>query len=403
MSGLLAYDDALALSLKGLAPLAAETISVDAARARALVDDVIADHALPPAAVSAMDGYAVRHADLSDGPWRLTLAGEIPAGGAFEGVLPKGGAARIFTGAPVPDGADLIVIQEDVTRDGDVVAGEGREAAGRHIRARGIDFDAGEAVLKAGRVLSAIDVALAAAANQAVLRVRRQPRVTVFASGDELVEPGGALGPTAIVNSGAYGVAGLAETWGAQGARAAILPDDQSAVEKALGAAFEQSDVIVTIGGASVGDFDLIKPAARSLGAEIFFEKVAIRPGKPCWHGRVQDGPLFVGLPGNPASAFVCAYLFLRPLIDCLLGAGLVASRWMEVTAGAPLAANGPRESFLRGRLETSQGALSAIADERQDSSLITPFAAADVLIRRPAKAPGAAIGDPVTVLRLQD
>ena len=402
MTALVSYDDALELLLRDIHPLTSEIVTLEQGVDRILATDIVAPRAQPPVAMSAMDGYAVRRTDLGNGPWRLTVIAEVPAGGHFDSVLGAGEAVRLFTGAPVPTGADLVIIQENVEREGDVIRGSGGADGSAHIRLAGVDFNKGATLLSRGRRLSAVDLALVAAANEPTLTVQSKPRVAIFASGDELVEPGASLTPDTIVNLGSYGVAGLVTAWGGTPVLEPILPDDQQTVEKRLSDRLADCDVLVTIGGASVGDYDVIKPAARALGADLQFEKVAVKPGKPCWHARTRDGALFIGLPGNPASALVCAHLFLRPLVARLIGQIDEALSWQEAIVGENIPPNGPRESFLRGRSAWTPNGLRVVADRRQDSSLLTPFAAANILIRRPPYAAEAVQGDVSSVLPLE-
>jgi len=398
VSGLISYDDARALLLEGVAPLAAEEVRPGDALGRTLAAPVVAGRAQPPEALSAMDGYAVRSADVAAPGADLRVVAEAPAGGRCDRRVGPGEAVRIFTGAPIPEGADRVVMQESVERAGDRARIAEAQAGDAFVRPAGLDFAAGETLLEAGRRLSAVDVGLAAAANLALVPVRRRPRVAVFATGDELVEPGEARSDRDIVNSAAYAVSALIEDWGGAPDRRGVLPDDLEASAAALDAARSKADVFLTIGGASVGDRDLVKPAAERIGAAFRFQKVAVRPGKPVWHGRIAGGPLLLGLPGNPASAIACSILFLKPLLAALLGAHDPV-RIVRARLAAPLAANGPRESYLRGRVRIDETGLAAEADARQDSSLLTPFASANALVRRRPDAPAAAAGDGVDAL----
>ncbi|MDP1738667.1 MAG: molybdopterin molybdotransferase MoeA [Caulobacter sp.] len=394
----LSVEDARARMLARAAPLPAETTPLAEADGRTLAETVTAIRDQPPFDASAMDGWAVKRADVGEAV-SLTIVGESAAGRGYEPTLQSGEALRIFTGAPVPAGADLVIIQENAERDGDVVrlgpAGEGSA----NIRARGGDFRAGTVLLEAGTRLDPWRLSLAAAAGRAHLQVARLPRIAVLATGEELAAPGSEAGPFQIYESGSAGLLPMIRRWGGAPERLARTGDDAAAIAEAVRNI--DVDVIVTVGGASVGDYDLVKPALATLGLELDVETVNIRPGKPTWFGRLAanssgGGRLVLGLPGNPASAFVCAELFLKPLVLALQGVtrpfGLDTARLAE-----PLPANGPREHWMRARLRPD--GVSAFPD--QDSSLVTVFAAADALLRRLPGAPAVAVGGSVDILRL--
>lgn len=374
--------------LLGLArAVAAETVSLRAARGRTLREDIVARRAQPPFRASAMDGYAVRAADT---PGVLRMIGETSAGRALNRPLNPGECARIFTGAPLPDGADCVLIQEDAAREGDQVTSP-ELTVGRHVRAAGVDFEIGDTLLRSGRVLDAATIALAAAAGRASLSVARAPKVAVLTGGNEIVPPGAPPAADQIFDSMSYGVAALAETWGAAASTTSPFQDDAHAIAAAVARALEAHDLTIIVGGASVGDHDHARPALHALGAEFVFEKIAIRPGKPTWFARVGER-LVLGLPGNPASAFVCARLFLRPLLDALCGRDPTpAMRSISARARTPLAGNGARETYLRAHVESdAHGQLWARAPHQQDSSLISVFAGANALIVRAPDAPAA-------------
>jgi molybdopterin molybdotransferase len=395
---MIALDEALALLLEGVTPLACELVPIGECGGRTLAADVIAARAQPPDPVSAMDGYAVQAEDARRGA-ELTVIGEAPAGAPFAGEVMAGAAVRIATGGVVPPGADRIVIQEDVDRTGDRIRIREQQGGATWVRAAGSDFQAGETVVRTGETLTPARLALAAAANHALLEVRRRPRVAILASGDELREPRAELEPGNIVNSAGLAVAELVRGWGGMPIRHAILPDDREACANALEAADLDVDIIVPLGGASVGDRDALRPLFQAMGARILFERIAVQPGKPSWNARFDDGRLVLGLPGNPASAFVCAHLLLRPLIARLLGRQGGAPLFKaQLAEGLP--ACGARETYLRGRLSVrSEGQLIVTADTRQDSSLQTPLAAANALIRRLPNAAVAEVGEMVEVL----
>jgi molybdopterin molybdotransferase len=380
---LMSVSEARATMLAALRTLPEKEAPLDQSLGRVLVRPVRASRDQPPFAVSAMDGYAVRAADT---PATLVLAGESAAGRGFAGTLVSGQAVRISTGAPLPDGADTIAIQEDVQRDGDRVSVPALKI-NLHIRPRGGDFENGAVLLDAGRRLDGVALALAAAAGAASLTVRPRPRIAILCSGDELVAPGQAPGPFQIFDSATHGVAALAEGWGGVARRLAIAHDNAAAIALAAEQGLREHDLLVVIGGASVGDHDHAKPALRTLGLEMLVDKVALRPGKPTWFGTTPLGPV-LGLPGNPASALVCAHLFLKPLMERMLEqAGGVAFRAAHLAQALP--ANGAREHYLRARLDSDgEGRLTVQAFEQQDSSLLSVFVAANALIRL---APGAA------------
>lgn len=394
--GLMTVADARAAMLAASQMLAAEDVAIDHALGRVLAEPVVASRDQPPFAASAMDGYAIRAADT---PGTLRVVGESAAGRGLTGTLAAGQAVRISTGAPVPDGADTVVIQEDVQRqDGGVIVPAVK--ANLNIRPRGGDFMAGARLLQAGRRLDGVALSLAAAAGKARLSVRARPRIAILSSGDELVEPGETPGAYQIYNSGTRGVAALVESWGGVARRLAIARDDPATIAAAAEQGLRQHDLLVVIGGASVGDHDHAKPALLQLGLEMRVDKVALRPGKPSWFGVTPLGPV-IGLPGNPASALVCAELFVRPMIAAMLGQPAEpVFRRARLTEALP--ANGPREHYLRARLDSDEEAnLIVRAFEQQDSSLLSVFSAANALIRLPAGAPALAAGALVDVLPL--
>jgi molybdopterin molybdotransferase len=395
---LISLDEARALLLANVAPVDAETLPIAECGGRTLAADLVAARNQPPHPVSAMDGYAVRNADAVAGT-RLRVIGDAPAGAPFAGSVAPGTAVRIATGGVVPQGADRIVIQEIVEQDGEEIRIAEAPGPASYVRPAGLDFAAGQVLARAGELLTPALIGLAAAANSAALEVRRQPRVAILASGDELREPGSALAPGAIVNSAAYALAGLVAAWGGVPLRHPILPDDRAACEEALRAADLDCDIVLPLGGASIGERDVLKPLVLALGARPVFERIAVQPGKPCWHARFPDRRLVLGLPGNPASAFVCAHLLLRPLMLALLGRAepdrLVSA---VLTSGMPKGAD--REVYWRARLGVDNtGRLEVSPDERQDSSLQTPLASSNALIRRLPHAPPAAAGDLAEVL----
>jgi molybdopterin molybdotransferase len=396
--GLAGVAEARATMLAAVKTMGSETVPLEQALGRVLATAVSAARDQPPFAASAMDGFALRSADA---PGRLRLIGESAAGRGFLGRCEPGTIIRISTGAPTPDGADTIVIQEDAAREGDEVTVPAA-AAGDHIRPRGWDFQNGAVLLPVGRKLDGVALALAAAAGAAMLPVMRRPRVTILSSGDELAAPGTAPGPFQIYDSATYGIAALIRSWGGEPHRLAIERDDALAIARAAQQGLEGSDLLVVLGGASVGDHDHAKPALLQLGLEIAVEKIALRPGKPTWFGTTPQGPV-LGLPGNPASALVCACIFLRPLIEAMLGrdpAACVAFRRAYLMQALP--ANGPREHYLRAHIGSdSDGRLTTRAFENQDSSLLSVFSAANGFIRLAPDEPARDAGAGVDVLLL--
>ncbi|WP_346764269.1 gephyrin-like molybdotransferase Glp [Caulobacter sp. SLTY] len=389
----LPVEDARARMLAGAGVLRPSSIPLTVADGAVLAQDILAQRDQPPFDASAMDGWAVRRTDAGEGAV-LSIAGESAAGRGHEQRLQPGQAVRIFTGAPVPAGADLVVIQEEAQRDGDAVRLTHPPGQGSHIRPAGGDFRAGQILLPAGTRLDPWRLSLVAAAGYAMVPVADRPRVAILATGEELVPPGGSPGPFQIYESGSAGLAPMLTRWGAIPVRLTPAGDDLAAIQRAVNGA--DADLVVTIGGASVGDYDLVKPALAGLGLKLAVETVNVRPGKPTWFGTLGDGRRVLGLPGNPASAFVCAELFLKPLVLALQGAA--AGPAIETARLAqPLAANGPREHWMRA-VRTPDG-VRALPD--QDSSLVTVFAAADALLRRAAHAPAVEAGGMVEILRL--
>lgn len=396
MNGMITVEEALARVLaSAAAPLDAERVPLSAAHGRTLASDVVALRTQPPFPNSAMDGYALRASDTSTAPARLAVVGESAAGRAFMGAIGPGQAARIFTGAPMPEGADAIAIQEDVRREGETILLTAPVAASDNVRPAGLDFRAGEILLRPGRRLTPREVALAAAANHPELVVRRRARVAILATGDELVAPGGALGPSQIVASNSFAVAGVVAACGGAPIDLGIASDTEESLAGAIERAREaRADVLVTLGGASVGDYDLVQRALVGAGMELGFWRIAMRPGKPLMHGRLGTMRV-LGLPGNPTSSTVCAILFLRPLVRALHGEpGAGADPTSAARLGADLTANGARQDYMRASLvRGDDGVVVATPLAMQDSSLVKAMAEADGLIVRPPHAPPARAG----------
>jgi molybdopterin molybdotransferase len=379
-----------------------ETIPLEHGLGRTLAGDLTARRTQPPSAVSAMDGYALRAADVIAPGARLRLVGESAAGHGFSGRVGPGETARIFTGAPVPEGADTILIQEDAAVADGVVTAQVAVPINKHFRAAGADFSAGEVLLKAGRRLGAAELALAAAMNHALLPVARKPLVAILATGDELVRPGEECGPDQIVASNAYAVAAQVEQAGGLTLDLGIARDNHAALEKAIRKARRaEADVLVTLGGASVGDHDLVKAALAAEGMELGFWRIAMRPGKPLIHGRIGDMSI-LGLPGNPVSSIVCGLIYLQPLVRALCGDPRAGAPALEkAVLGRALPANDVREDYLRADLESGDGLPVATPFESQDSSLLSVMAAAKCLLIRPPHAPKAGKGEVCSILRL--
>jgi molybdopterin molybdotransferase len=400
---LLSVADALARVLADVVPLPSEEAPLAEAHGRVLTHDLAALRTQPPADVSAMDGYAVRAADVAQTPARLRVIGEVPAGRPIDRAVGPGEAARIFTGGVIPQGADAIVIQEVATRDGDDVVIARGAAKGRHVRAQGVDFTAGELLLKRGHCLSARDLALAAAMNHAAVPVNRRPRLGVLATGDELVPPGTPPAPGQIVYSNGFALMALAREQGAQAIDLGVARDQLDATIAAVRRARDHElDVLVTTGGASVGEYDLVQRALAAEGMALSFWKIAMRPGRPMMHGRLAAIHV-LGLPGNPVSSYICALLFLVPLLRRLAGKSDAACSVEQARLGCDLPQNDEREEYMRASLSTDpDGGLVATPFPNQDSSLLAPLAKADCLLIRPPHAPAAVAGSACSIIRLR-
>ena len=401
---LLSVEEALTRVLnRAQRPLATEMMPLHQAFGRRLSGNLSALRTQPPVAVSAMDGYAVRAADLSAAPQTLKLIGESAAGRGFSGAVNPGQAVRIFTGAPVPEGADCVLVQERATAGTGQVTALDAVAKGRNIRPAGLDFVSGDVLLNAGRRMGAPELALAAAMNHALLPLARQPRVAIIATGDELVRPGQSPGPDQIVASNSFAIAAYVQAAGGVPVDLGIAGDSLSALEAALqNARAEKADIVVTLGGASVGDHDLVRGALAREGMELDFWRIAMRPGKPLIHGHLGDMHI-LGLPGNPVSSIVCAILFLQPLIRALSGDPYAAASQSEpALLGADVPENDGRADYLRSSLTSFSNALPvAIPFPRQDSSMLRILAEAECLLLRAPRAPAASKGSMVEVIRL--
>lgn len=391
---MISVSEALDAIFALLAPLPAETVDLRHANGRVLAQPATARRDQPPFDAAQMDGYALRHADLATGR-PLRVVGMAAAGHGFTGAIGPGEAARIFTGAPMPAGTDRVVMQEDTGRIGDQLTVAANAEPGPFVRRRGMDFAEGS-VLPARRCLRPSDIALLAAMNVPAVAVHRRPVVAILSTGDELVPPGQDPGPDQIVASNAYGLAALVEN---AGAIARILPlarDTLDSLEACLRLT-HGADLVVTTGGASVGDHDLIARAAQDLGIETAFYKVAMRPGKPLMAGRLRGTPI-LGLPGNPVSAMVCGHIFMLPALHRLAGHAAIPAPRQTATLGAALPANGPREHYMRAQISPDGSVSPAYS---QDSSLLRTLAASDVLIVRPPRDPRRQPGETVEIVKI--
>lgn len=394
-------ETALQSVLDGVAPTPTESVAIGRASGRILAADLVARRTQPPFDAAAMDGWALRAADIASAPSRLTALGESAAGRSFAGEVTPGTCVRIFTGAPMPAGADTVVMQEHAVRDGDGVVFAAPAKPGQHVRSAGVDFAAGSIGLTRGTRLDFTNLGLVAAMNFAEVPVHRRPRVAVLATGDELVPPGSTPGPDQIIASNAYGIAPLIESVGGEVVDLGIARDDLDATIAAIRNGLDQGiDALVTIGGASVGDHDHVHKALAAVGVDFGFWKLAMRPGKPLMFGRVDDTRVF-GLPGNPAASLVCALLFVVPLVRARSGANNPAPRTEAVVLGRDVAANDLRQDYLRASLVIDEaGRLTAVPVDLQDSSLLSRFASTQGLILRPPHAPAARAGELCRFLR---
>jgi molybdopterin molybdotransferase len=399
---LMPVTEALAAVLAGAEPLPEEMVGLDAAHHRVLARDIAALRTQPPQAMSAMDGYAVRSPDASAVAARLKVIGEVAAGRPFERTVGKGEAVRIFTGGVLPEGADAIIIQEDtVVEDGGITITEAA-VVGRHIRAAGVDFRQGDVLLARGIRLTDRDLGLAAGMNYPEVPVRRRPKVAILATGDELVMPGTTPGPGQIVYSNGYALRALARAEGAETIDLGIAADTVGATTLGIRRARDSgAEILITTGGASVGDHDLVKQSLEAEGVSMAFWRIAMRPGKPMMHGRL-GAMRVIGLPGNPVSSYVCGFLFLVPLIRTLSGRAVIHHAKETALLGRDIAANDLREDYLRARLDIrADGVLIATPVDHQDSSLLGNLAAARALVIRAPFAPAGLAGSACDILRL--
>jgi len=395
----ISVEEALSRLLAPLEPLPYEQISLAEGLGRVLAEDVAARRTQPPFAVSAMDGYAVRAEDVERVPVELRIVAEVPAGAGFGGHVALGEAARIFTGAPLPAGTDTIIIQEDTQRDGDRVRVLKGAPRGRYVRREGLDFGEGDVLLRAKRRLTARDIGLLAAMNRPWLLVHRRPRIGILSTGDEIVMPGDPIGPHQIVSSNSLALAAFVTACGGTPVSVGNAPDDPAALRR-IAAATRGVDLLVTTGGASVGEHDLVREALAADGLELDFWQIAMRPGKPLMVGSYHGTPM-IGLPGNPVSTLVCALLFLRPALDRLSGNDEPLGGTPTARLGVPLRKNDRRQDYLRSRLAHAvDGELEVFPFELQDSSMMRLLSAADCLVVRPPHAPAVDAGARVPIVQ---
>lgn len=399
---LISVEEALARVLDNVAVLPAEEVPIGEAHGRVLAEPLASLRTQPPADVSSMDGYAARAVDLSGAQTKLRLVGQSAAGRPFSGVVKKGETVRIFTGAIVPEGADTVVAQEDAEAGDDIVVLPAVKA-GNFVRRRGLDFTEGRTMIEAGRRLTARDVGLAAAMDHARVKVARRPRVAIIATGDELVPPGAGAGPNRIVASNPISLAALLRRENAHVSDLGIVPDKLDATVNAIRLARDSVDVLITLGGASVGDHDLIAPALKAEGIALAFHRVALRPGRPLLLG-LAGNLRVLGLPGNPVSSFVCAVLFLVPLLRKLQGRRDFMPEPVPAVLGRDLPENDHRQDYLRARIERgADGRLVATPHDRQDSSMQAILVRSDGLLVRAPRAAAAKAGSPCEVIVFSD
>jgi molybdopterin molybdotransferase len=398
---LMPVAEALKKLLADVSPLESEMIALEQANGRFLASPLASTRTQPPFAASAMDGYAIRHQDLVDGLEKLAVIGEAPAGHCFSGMVNAGQTVRIFTGAPVPTGADTILIQENTSRIDDLISVLEPPAKGAFVRPAGLDFTQGEYLLGPPLRFDYRHLALAAAMNHAELPVIRQPKVAILATGDELVRPGKEPGPDQIIASNHAGIAALVQDCGAIPLDLGISPDDPVALASHVRRAIEENaDILVTLGGASVGDHDLVQEVLGNEGMDLSFWRIAMRPGKPLMAGRLGKTKV-LGLPGNPVSSLVCGLLFLKPLLQTMLGQQTETSGLKHAVLAADIPENDRRQDYVRAMLSEKESRLIVTPFEKQDSSMLALLAKSGALIVRPPHGPALKAGTAVPILVL--
>jgi len=397
---MISLEEALEKVTGGVEPLTTELVSIAEAHGRVLAEDVESRFTQPPAAVSSMDGYAVIATDTQTTPASLNLIGESAAGGSYDGIVKSGQTVRIFTGAPLPKGADAVVMQENTERDDDTVKILEGVGQGNFIRSAGMDFKQGEILLPKGRRLSARDIGLAAAMNRPWLTVARRPRIAILATGNEVVMPGDPVGPNQILSSNSLSLAAMVRAFGGEPLNLGIAKDDENSLQLMVAGA-EKADLLITIGGASVGDYDLVQKVLGKEGLKLDFYKVAMKPGKPLIFGHVKGTPI-LGLPGNPVSANVTGLIFMRAAMEIMLGRPFSGLETTTAPLTVDVPKNGPRKEFMRATIETTKdGAWGVNPFEAQDSALLARLAAADCLVIRPPHAAAAKAGERVEIIPL--
>jgi len=395
-------EEAIARIVRAFKPLAPEQVSLASAHGRVLAEDAISRRTQPPVAVSAMDGYAVIASDVATIPVILDVVAYVAAGDTFDGTLKPGQASRIFTGAPVPNGANTIVIQENTEASGDCVTVKESVDEGRYIRPIGMDFSAGDIGLKSGQLLSARDIGFAAAMNLPWLMVRRRPRIAILATGNEIVMPGAEIGAGKIVSSNSLALGATIKALGGEPLQLGIAPDDRETLRNMIAGA-KGADLLLTSGGVSVGEHDLVRSVLGEEGMELDFWQIAMRPGKPLMFGKIGETPV-IGLPGNPVSTMVCSIIFLKPAMQAMLGMIGSHKRRSTATLGSDLGANDERQDYLRAQLShDDSGNAIATPFSRQDSSMIAKLAQADCLVVRAPGAPELKAGHKVEIILIGD
>ncbi|WP_028878654.1 gephyrin-like molybdotransferase Glp [Terasakiella pusilla] len=399
---LLPLEEAFANVEKGISVLSAEQVSVADCLGRVLAENVAARLTQPPAPVSSMDGYAVRAQDVLSQPVTLTRVGESQAGGPYDGTLADGECVRIFTGAPLPAGADAVIIQEDTDVFGDQITMKEVAFEGKFVRKAGLDFSEGDILLHKGRVLSARDVGLLCAMNVPWVKVFRRPRVAILATGDELVMPGEAVRESQIISSNSLMVAALVQAMGGIAVNLGIAGDTEESLRETL-SGLDCADLLVTSGGVSVGEYDLVRKVLGEEGLDIDFWRIAMKPGKPFMFGHIGNKPA-MGLPGNPVSSYVTAFLFLRPALRKMQGGAFEQDKPVQVILGAAVPENGVRQEYMRAVFsQDPDGNLVATPYNKQDSSMLANLAHCEGFIIRPVNAPALSAGEKTQAIYLKD
>lgn len=399
---MITVDEARSNILKTLTAVSTETVSISEAAGRHLAEDVYARRTQPPADLSAMDGYAVKSSDVATVPATLNVVGEAPAGGSYDSPVNTGEAVRIFTGGPLPKGTDAIVIQEDTDVEGAAVTILETAPLGHYVRRAGLDFSEGEVGLKAGKTLTARDIGLLAAMNIPWLTVRRKPRIALLSTGDELVRPGEPVGPNQIISSNSLLLAAMIRAAGAIPIDLGIAQDNEESLRR-MAAGAKSADMLVTLGGASVGDHDLVQSVLGKDGLQIDFWRIAMRPGKPLMFGDL-DGTPMMGMPGNPVSSMICGFIFLYPAIDALMGRAIRTPATIPALLSHDIKGNDQREDYQRARIIGTEKGISLIElISNQDSSLLSALSSANCLLKRDPHADPLPKGTIVQIIPLDE